>query len=166
MSPSPRKTVNRPSTPCLLTLAFALAITAAWSLTLGLAADPTAETTNATADPTAESPADEEDANRKVRLLREGDHLEQRAGRFKASGNRLVFELAEKSADGVSKFFVLENLNLERVARVIDADPEPIDWTVSGVITEFRGANYLSLKEAVRKTRAAKDPGAPRRPAN
>jgi hypothetical protein len=51
------------------------------------------------------------------------------------------------------RFTTLENLNLERVARVISDSPDTLEWTVSGTITEFQGANYLLLSRAVLKSK-------------
>jgi hypothetical protein len=49
----------------------------------------------------------------------------------------------------------LENLNLERVASVINENPEQLQWSVSGTITEYRGANYLLVSRATLKSKPA-----------
>jgi hypothetical protein len=46
------------------------------------------------------------------------------------------------AADGERRFGVLENLNLERVARLVGETPDPLEWSVSGVVTEYQGGNY------------------------
>ncbi len=54
------------------------------------------------------------------------------------------------SADGALHFDCLENLRAS-VARAVTDSPEPLVWTVAGVLTEFRGTNYLLLTQAVLK---------------
>lgn len=48
----------------------------------------------------------------------------------------------------------LENLNLERIARAITDNTEQLEWRVSGVLTEYGGANYLLVDRAILKSRA------------
>ncbi len=81
---------------------------------------------------------------------REGTRLIDQVGRFRATGDRLSFT----SADGALHFDCLENLCGQRVARAVTDSPEPLVWTVAGVLTEFRGTNYLLLTQAVLKPRA------------
>lgn len=79
--------------------------------------------------------------------LREGSKLADVAGTFQFSGDRVAF-----SPDGASDSLrVLENLTLERVSRLLTEARGPRSWVVSGVITEFRGANYLLLTKALIK---------------
>jgi hypothetical protein len=54
------------------------------------------------------------------------------------------------SSDGM-RYTVLENLGLQRVMRVIRGNPEITRWSVSGLVTEFEGANYLLVSRAIRK---------------
>jgi hypothetical protein len=44
---------------------------------------------------------------------------------------------------------VLENLALERIGRALDESRGTRLWVVSGLITEYRGANYLLVSKAV-----------------
>jgi hypothetical protein len=81
--------------------------------------------------------------------LREGSKLVDQIGEFQKSGERINFF----SKDGHGVLRVLENLALERVGRVLDDNPATRDWSVSGVVTEFRGENYLLLTRAVLKAR-------------
>jgi hypothetical protein len=91
---------------------------------------------------------------------REGSKLVDVAGQFKTSGERVAFH----AADGKSRFPCLENLNSERVARIVaESPPESLDWIVQGTLTEFRNENYLLVTQAViggralRGTRPAAD---------
>lgn len=82
--------------------------------------------------------------------LREGTLLTDQAGCFRTAGDRVVF-----SASAVKMSMVcLENLNLERIARAITDNTEQLEWRVSGVLTEYGGANYLLVDRAILKSRA------------
>jgi hypothetical protein len=80
--------------------------------------------------------------------IREGSKLVNQVGEFqKLTGDQVNFF----AADGIGTLRVLENLALERVVRTMD-DSDNSDrrtWSVSGVVTEFRGENYLLLTRAV-----------------
>ena len=81
--------------------------------------------------------------------LREGTSLSDRAGYFKLTGDRLTFY----SPDGTLRLGGLENLNLERIAKIVGESPEALEWVVSGTITEYQGTNYLLISRAVLKTK-------------
>ncbi len=84
---------------------------------------------------------------------REGSKLVDVAGQFKTSGERVAFH----GADGKSRFPCLENLNSERVARIVaESPPESLDWIVQGTLTEFRNENYLLVTQAVISNRAVR----------
>jgi hypothetical protein len=89
---------------------------------------------------------------------REGSKLVDVVGRFQVTGDRAAFQ----PADSKSRFLCLENLNCERVARIVGESPEPLDWIVQGTITEYRGENYVLINQAVIRTRASR----PARPAD
>ena len=95
----------------------------------------------------------EEDAKRR---LREGTVLTDEGGRFRQDGDGAVF-ISEKQIE----FVALENLNLERVARTLKGsdESESIRWSVSGMVTEFNGRNFLLITRAVYKS--ASPPPAP-----
>ena len=79
--------------------------------------------------------------------LREGSQLVDRLGEFRETGGRFAFY-----PDGSSfSLQVLENLALERVTRDLDRTRK---WSVTGVITEYQGGNYLLLQRAVQKARS------------
>jgi hypothetical protein len=84
---------------------------------------------------------------------REGSKLVDVVGQFKTSGERVAFH----AADGKSRFPCLENLNSERVARIVaESPPESLDWIVQGTLTEFRNDNYLLVTQAVITSRAVR----------
>jgi hypothetical protein len=76
--------------------------------------------------------------------LREGGEIINQVGSFRTSGNRLAFV----SADNQRHFITLENRNLERVVQAIAENAKELEWTVSGMISEYRGANFLLINRA------------------
>jgi hypothetical protein len=88
--------------------------------------------------------------------LREGTTLELQ-GSFKPTGDRIMFYA---SADQ-RRFGTLENLNLERISRMVSDSVEPLEWSVSGTVTEFQGANYLLISRAVLKSKPQRRAGGP-----
>jgi len=81
---------------------------------------------------------------------REGTKLTEVVGRFELAGDRITFY----PNGGRESYRVLENLALERVSQVLSESRARQDWTISGVLTEFRGNNYLLLNKAVVKSAA------------
>jgi hypothetical protein len=81
--------------------------------------------------------------------LREGTVIANQAGHFRHEGEGAVF-----INDKQNEFIALPNLSLERVTRTLKGfdEPEGVRWTVSGVITEFNGRNYLLINRAVYKS--------------
>ncbi|WP_254508090.1 hypothetical protein [Anatilimnocola floriformis] len=79
---------------------------------------------------------------------REGSRLSDIAGRFEIAGDRVTFF----PGGGRESYRLLENLALERVAQVLTESRARQEWTISGTLTEFRGANYLLLTKAVIKS--------------
>lgn len=65
------------------------------------------------------------------------------------AGDRVVFF----TEDGQGGYVALENLNLERIAQAIAENPEKLQWSVTGTMTEYRGANYLFVRRAIQKSR-------------
>ena len=91
------------------------------------------------------SPIDEDEEGK---LEREGVRLQDQIGEFKVRGDRAIF-----MTDDGKQFGGLENLNLERVVRAIADNPIQLTWSVTGVVTEYRGTNYLLITHAVVKNR-------------
>ena len=84
---------------------------------------------------------------------REGSKLVDVVGHFKTSGERVAFN----SSDGKARFACLENLNSERVARIVaESPPDSLEWIVQGTLTEFRSENYLLLTQAVIRSRTVR----------
>ncbi len=98
---------------------------------------------DASPDETA-SPVVQDKENR----VREGTELNNVLGYFTVTGSRVTFV----TGDNGTRFAGLENLNLERISRMISKAPKQMDWEVSGEVTEYRGANYLLVSRAVLKT--------------
>jgi hypothetical protein len=83
--------------------------------------------------------------------LREGSKITDVLGRMEVTGDRTTFTPAESS----EAYRLLENLSLERINQVINDSRDKPLWEVSGVITEFRGSNYLLVTRAVIKASMA-----------
>jgi hypothetical protein len=105
------------------------------------AASPAESASNSSAAPAGEE-------REKSARIREGDELVEQTGKFGMSGNRVVFIAKE----GQRQFIALENLSLERVANIIDGNPAPLEWIVSGKISQYRGVYYLLLSHARHKS--------------
>jgi hypothetical protein len=88
-------------------------------------------------------------------LLREGFELTEQLGTFRVTGGRLVFSTDK----GGIPLVALENLNLERIARVLADNPAATGWRITGTATEYRGVNYLLIERAV--LRGSGDPTRP-----
>jgi hypothetical protein len=94
-----------------------------------------------------ESPQDNsKDAVQKSQLRREGTELRDEPGRFIPAGNRLNFV-----SSGGASYIGLENLNLERVGKIVADSSESVDWFITGTVSEYQGANYLFISRARRK---------------
>jgi hypothetical protein len=85
---------------------------------------------------------------------REGSRLVDVVGQFKISGDRIAFQ----TDDGKTRVACLENLNSERVARIVSESPDALLWVVQGTITEFRHENYLLITQAVIRARVGRNP--------
>lgn len=83
--------------------------------------------------------------------LREGTRLKDVVGRFRQSGDSLVFIDSENRELGG-----LPNLNLERVSRMLQSveEPESVSWIISGTVTEYSGQNHLLITRAVFRSAA------------
>jgi len=90
-----------------------------------------------------------EPGSKKLMRLREGFKLENVPGSFTRTGEtEVVFNLAKEERI----FAALPNLALDRVLDTIEHrsgnSGSELPWTVSGVVTEFRGENYLLVTRA------------------
>ncbi|MEM8947514.1 MAG: hypothetical protein AAGD11_20235 [Planctomycetota bacterium] len=93
-----------------------------------------------------------------AKRLREGTMITDATGHFREDGDGASFV-----TDGGLEFGALQNLNLERVVRLLKGADEPssIRWSVTGSVTEYNGRNYILLKRSVYKS--ATPPPAPDR---
>ncbi len=79
--------------------------------------------------------------------MREGSRVTDVLGHFRDSGEGWNFNFKDENRTIVA----LENLALERIARSVDESPDQILWNLTGVLTEYRGQNYLLITRAVIK---------------
>jgi hypothetical protein len=91
-----------------------------------------------------------------ARRVREGTELVDQVGRFEVVGERIVFVTDRGSVRLVG----LENLGLERIARTLANDPGPLEWKVTGTVTEYRGTNFVLVHRAILKAAGERREGA------
>jgi hypothetical protein len=85
--------------------------------------------------------------------LREGVKLVNQIGELRYHGDGVAFY-----PDGETHSLqLLENLALERVSH--DLDQSHRKWSVTGVVTEYKGSNFLLLQRAVLKARPSTTSG-------
>jgi hypothetical protein len=124
-------------------LAFFALLVLCWPSAPAIGADlerrtrPTRDTVSATAEEAAEGGE---------KRLREGTKIET-TGYFRSTGDRVTFY----SDAGKVRYRGLENLMLERIARAIEDNPGQLDWSVMGIVTEYRGANFILVTHATFK---------------
>jgi hypothetical protein len=136
----------------LLTTALAvvpLAIAQNRDTAPGSAANPTGALSSATDTPPVAAPANGQ--TKPSERLRENTRLVDVAGTFQAIGGDSV---AFQPSGGKDSLRVLENLALERISRSLE-DNRGSKWTVSGLVTEYRGSNYLLVTKAVTQQQEA-----------
>jgi len=123
-------------------------------LVVPLALGQNRETPGSAANPTGNLPAAADTrppvaasngTNKPTERLRENTRLVDVVGTFQAIGGDNV---AFQPAGGKDSLRVLENLALERISRSLE-DNRGSTWTVSGLVTEYRGSNYLLVTKAV-----------------
>jgi hypothetical protein len=78
--------------------------------------------------------------------LREGTRLIDVTGTFQSTGPDNISFLANGNKES---FRALPNLALQRVSQSLEENRALRQWTISGTITEFRGANFLLITKAV-----------------
>lgn len=81
-------------------------------------------------------------------LLREGEIIEV-VGKLELAGDRATF--TPQNSDVSLR--VLENLALQRVIQVLSESRDERQWLVSGVVTEYRGGNYLLIHKAIQRAK-------------
>lgn len=125
-------------------LAVVLAATMVWAQSVDRSANGTEEL------PTT-IPAEDAIGLRGDSRIREGTEMENQNGYFRMTGDRVTFF----TEGGKGRFVVLENLNLERVSRILAENPDHLQWSVTATVTEYRGANYVFVRKAVRRDQKA-----------
>jgi hypothetical protein len=86
--------------------------------------------------------------------IREGSEINL-TGSFRITGDRVTFY----SKDRELRLRCLENLMLERIARIADRSPDMLEWKMRGTVTEFRGNNFLLVTHAVLMSKAPESTG-------
>ena len=98
----------------------------------------------------ARVPSSGHPAGKQAQRAREGSLLTDEAGSFEFVGDRIVFV----PAGSKESLRVLENLALERIVRELGDARDQRNWVVCGVLTEFKGANYLLVTKSLLQTPA------------
>ncbi|OHB67325.1 MAG: hypothetical protein A2V70_09945 [Planctomycetes bacterium RBG_13_63_9] len=119
-----------------------LTVALAWAESPDPATPNTAEPTAANSNPAAPEGS---------RRIREGTEIVDLEGHFQVVDNRVTF----LARHGNGRFVALENLNLERIGRLVRENPTRLHWSVTGTMTEYRGANYLLIRRAVLRKRSS-----------
>ena len=78
-------------------------------------------------------------------IQREGMRIVDRRGYFRMAGDRVVFFSSERK----NRYVTLENLNLERIVQALADQPRQRRWKVTGMLTEYKGENYLLVEKAL-----------------
>jgi hypothetical protein len=95
-------------------------------------------------------------ASKPGQRAREGSLVSDETGSFEFVGERIIFV----PVGGRESLRVLENLALERIVRELGDARDQRNWVVSGVLTEFKGANYLLVTKSLLATPAGAVPQA------
>jgi|CXWL01.1.fsa_nt_gi hypothetical protein len=105
------------------------------------------------ADRQATAPQELDGADSGRLRLREGMNFVNKVGELREAGGAIAFY-----PDGETHSLqLLENLALERVS--LDLEQPHRKWSVTGVVTEYKGSNYLLLHRAVLKARVSNAAG-------
>lgn len=64
--------------------------------------------------------------------------------------NDVTLTTSTSADEGPRRFRLLENLALQRVVDSITQDSSDVRWTITGVLTEFEGENWLLLATVLR----------------
>lgn len=85
-------------------------------------------------------------------LLREGEYLNNLAGRLSRDGSWWTFVFESDSPDALRPpMRLLPNQQVERLVRETEASRESLTFVVSGEVTLFESENYLLLRKALRR---------------
>ena len=81
---------------------------------------------------------------------REGSRVELE-GYFLLTSDRITF----CTLDELERFQTLENLSLERLAKIARESGRRLNWRIEGTVTEYLGKNYLLIERAVVMTESS-----------
>jgi hypothetical protein len=125
---------------------FPFALAAVVSTSAWCWADP-ASTTSPTIDLTPDNTPTVSAANA-VDTVREGTHFVARTGRLDHTSDRqqpiITFD-SDIAGTKSSSMIVMPNLNLYSMESAATAKGAPIDFRISGMVTEYKGKNYILL---------------------
>jgi hypothetical protein len=79
-------------------------------------------------------------------LLREGSDIIARRGHLRKSSNDLYSQFIFDKSQGLAPMYVLPNLQLMSMEDASAATKEDLNFTISGMVTEYRGKNYILLE--------------------
>lgn len=79
--------------------------------------------------------------------MREGHKIYDAVGHFSVQGDTISFIGAENGL----LLGTLPNLNLERIRADSDANDDDPKWVISGVITEYKNANFILITRVIKK---------------
>jgi hypothetical protein len=85
-------------------------------------------------------------------ILREGTYVVDRVGQLGHSGDgqQAVFIFDHGDAPrGEPKIAILPNLNLMLMENAVASDSHDIHFKITGMVTEYRGKNYVLLQKVV-----------------
>jgi hypothetical protein len=142
--------VSKPSrvcTPMSVVISLAALSSPVFAESPAVAPSPPARTAIQPIEPEA-GPA----GTKPVERQREGTKLVEQSGTFEFLGDRAAFV----PTGGKESYRVLENLALERISRQQGDVRSSQEWLISGVLTEYRGANYLLMTKAVARAAGRK----------
>ena len=87
-----------------------------------------------------------------VKVMREGSFIVDRVGRLNKSADGSQWELSLE-ADGKNMqdppLIILPNLNLAAMEQAINGASRDLKFRVTGVLTEYKGRNYILLEKVV-----------------
>ncbi len=95
--------------------------------------------------PASNTPQKVERETAAKKRVREGTAFKNKRCLFRISGNRVVIF----SEDESERYFCLENLNLDRVMKVVQKNPTQQIWNVDGFYTEYHEENFVYIQRAV-----------------
>ena len=96
-------------------------------------------------------PAGESGLGQSTAILREGSYIVDRLGRLghTPDGQQWRFTFDSIDRAGTRAVYILPNLNLMLMENAIASNSHDIHFKISGMVTEYRGKNYVLLQKVV-----------------